>query len=78
MDSFLKVLAWYLTEGNIQRQNGAPGTVSIVQCIEENRKEIAADLEGIGCTPRFTSNAVYAYDPALAAYLDRLGKGFAE
>ena len=78
MDSFLKVLAWYLTEGSIQRQNGAPGTVSIAQRIEENRKEIAADLEGIGCTPKHTTNAVYAYDPALAAYLDMFGKGFAE
>jgi hypothetical protein len=78
MEAFLRVLAWFLTEGSIQRQAGAPGTVSISQheVNADNRSDIVEALSAIGCRPKQTWQSIYTYDPALAAYLDTLGQGF--
>lgn len=79
MDDWCEFLAWFITEGSVQRQNGAAGTVSISQHTKSNSDNVAAIVrcvERMGFKACTTFQSVYFYAPQVATYLDTLGKGF--
>jgi len=79
MDDWCEFLGWFITEGSVQRQNGAPGAVFISQHVRVNPGHVTSITDCINrmgfeaCT---TFQSVYFYAPQVAVYLDKLGKGF--
>jgi hypothetical protein len=71
INSFIKFMGWYLSEGSIWG-----GNIQIPQKKEEHRKNIIQIIKDMGFKPSFSNEKIIFYSRPLVRYLEKIGTSY--